>query len=499
MQNSQAKDQPNNNKRLPKVVVIGAGMTGILLVIKLREAGITNITIFEKADRLGGTWRENTYPGAACDVPSYLYSYSFELNPNWSHIYAHGDEIQNYFERIGKKYQVTETIHFNEEVTDAIYRDKLWHIKTSKNRHYQADFVISATGILHHPKLPSISGIDCFKGKSFHTARWDHQFKIDASTRIGVIGNGSTAAQAIPELINGGASVKVFQRTPQWILPNFDFKISEKRKQKLQDDPALLMRYRRWGKFLLEQFFTKAVTGQWLQKKVLEMGCQLNLLLSVKSSILRKKLTPNYQVGCKRIIFNQTYYKAIQTSNAELVTDSIEKINSQGIITRNPENKFQQHDVDLIVYATGFDAFKFMRPINLIGKNGISIEQAWSQEIKLYRSMFMPEFPNFFLMLGPNTPIGNYSVIAMSEVQTDYLIQLIKKWQFGEFNQIEPKPSAVKAFNEMVKQGLKSTAWVGGCQSWYLDAQGDPILWPYDWQRWVDEMKTPDMEDFNCE
>jgi len=489
----------NKSNRSPRVVIIGAGMTGILLVIKLRQAGFSDITIFEKADRLGGTWRENTYPGAACDVPSYLYSYSFELNPNWSHIFARGDEIQNYFERVADKYQVTESIRFNEEVIEAKYVKKEWQIKTNQGEQLSADFVISATGILHHPLLPKIKGIDLFKGKSFHTARWDHDFPINDTTRIGVIGNGSTAAQAIPELINSGAKVTVFQRTPQWILPNLDFKVSKKLKQKLKKDRNRLLRYRRWGRFLLEQFFTKAVTGRPLQRWILEVGCRLNLLLSIRSKKLRRALTPNYQVGCKRIIFNQTYYSAIQKDNAALITDPMECINEAGIITRDKDNQPQQHEFDLLVYATGFDAFKFMRPINLIGKNGVTIDQAWSQEIKLYRSMFMPDFPNFFQMLGPNTPIGNYSVIAMSEVQTDYLIQLIKKWQGHEFDQIEPQAQAVKDFNDYVKQGLKNTAWVGGCQSWYLDAQGDPILWPYDWQRWVDEMKIPQMEDFNCE
>ncbi len=497
MNQSSQEKMTSHKLRSPKVVIIGAGMTGIQLVIKLREAGITDICIFEKAEQLGGTWRENTYPGVACDVPSYLYSYSFEPNPNWSHVFARGEEIQNYLLAVAEKYQVLPLIAFNEEVTSAVFTGKDWQIKTSKKRSLKADFVISATGILHHPKWPEIKGIDQFKGESFHTARWNHKFKIDKNTRIGVIGNGSTAAQAIPELIDSGASVKVFQRTPQWILPNFDFTISEKRKQKLENNPKLLTRYRRWGKFLLEQFFTKAVTGHWLQKKILEIGCQLNLRFSIKSSSLRKKLTPHYQVGCKRIIFNQTFYKAIQKANAELVTDSIECINSQGIVTRDKANQSQQHEFDLIVYATGFDALKFMRPMQLVGRDGLTIEQAWQKEIKLYRSMFMPSFPNFFLMLGPNTPIGNYSVIAMSEVQTDYIIKMIKKWQCKDFDQLEPKTEAVKAFNLRIKKGLEKTVWVGGCRSWYLDPQGDPILWPFTWQLWVDEMQQPDLEDFH--
>lgn len=479
-----------NAKRNPRIVIIGAGMTGILMSIKLREAGIKDIIILEKKSSVGGTWRENTYPGAACDVPAHMYTYSFEPNPNWSHFFARGPEIRQYFESVADKYDVNKDIKFNELVTGAAYNHGKWLVTTDSANTYEADFIVCATGILHHPRFPEIPGIEDFKGTMFHTAQWDHDAKINQSTRVGVIGTGSTAAQAIPELINTGAKVSVFQRTPQWLMHLPDFTVSNTMKKLMNRFPVITKLYRNSGKFFLEHVFTKAVTGHFLQKHILNFLCKANLRLAVKDKTLREKLRPNYQVGCKRVIINTTFYKGIQQPNAALVTDNIERITQTGILTKDGKH----HDLDVLVLSTGFNAFNFMRPMNLTGRNNLHIDDAWQHKIKVYRSMLLPNYPNFFLMLGPNTPIGNFSVIAMSEVQTDYIIKMVDKWRNKEFDEFEAKQQAVDDFNAYVKEGLKGTSWVGGCQSWYLDADGDPILWPYTWQRWVDEMQEPQME-----
>ena len=477
-------------KRNPSVVIIGAGMTGMLMVIKLRIAGITDIVVLEKKESVGGTWRENTYPGSACDVPAHMYTYSFEPNPNWSRFFARGPEIKDYFENVADKYDVKRDIRFNEEVTDAHYDSGKWTVKTSKEQTYVADFIVCATGILHHPKFPDIPGIDNFKGAKFHTAQWDHDVKISDSTRVGVIGTGSTAAQTIPELINTGAKVSVFQRTPQWLMHLPDFTFSKTMRKLMTRFPLLTKMHRNLGKAFLEHFFTKAVTGHFIQKHVLNFLCKANLRFSIKDKTLREKLQPNYQVGCKRVIINTTFYKGIQKPNAELITDTIERVTETGIITKDGKH----HELDVLVLSTGFSAFNFMRPMNLIGRNNLHIDKAWEHKIKAYRSMMLNGYPNFFLMLGPNTPIGNFSVIAMSEVQADYLIKMIDKWRHHEFDEFEAKQEAIDEFTAYIKEGLKGTSWVGGCQSWYLDADGDPILWPYTWKRWVDEMHEPQME-----
>ncbi|WP_423894730.1 flavin-containing monooxygenase [Candidatus Pelagadaptatus aseana] len=481
--------------RNPKVVVIGAGMTGILMTIKLREAGINDVIILEKADKVGGTWRENTYPGVACDVPSYSYTYKFEPNPNWSHLFARGDEIQQYFQMVADKYGVTQSVRFNESVTDAVYDEGKWTVKTSKGDTIIADFVVAATGILHHPARPDIEGIDSFKGTMFHSAEWNHSIDMKGK-RVGVIGNGSTAAQFIPELINGGAEVSVFQRTPQWILPLKDRKFSETHKKLMRKSPALQRAFNRFGIAFLEQFFTKAVTGEGkVQGMVMEKWVKRNLKKQVKDPELRKKLTPDYKVGCKRLIINNTFLDAIQKPNAHLVTDGIESITDKGIVTKDGV----EHELDVIVLSTGFKPTAYMRPMNMVGRDGLHIDEAWKKKIKAYRSVNMENYPNFFLMLGPNTPIGNFSVIAMSEVQTDYILKLIGRWRQGEYDALEAKPEAIDEFMAYIKEGMANTAWTGGCQSWYLDGDGDPILWPYTWGQWVKEMQEPDMAAFNTQ
>jgi cation diffusion facilitator CzcD-associated flavoprotein CzcO len=479
---------------MPSVVIIGAGMTGILMAIKLREAGIHKITILEKKDKLGGTWRENTYPGVACDIPSHMYTYSFEPNPEWSHRFAHGAEIQKYFEHVSDKYGVTSLIRFNEQVTSCIFKQAKWYIETSKGKQLEADFVISATGILHHPSKPDIPGMDQFEGKMFHTAEWDHTATIKGK-RVGIIGTGSTASQVIPELVKEAEKVSVFQRTPQWIVPLPNKVFSEKLKRRWRRSPISVLRLRDWYTFGIEQSLSKAVIGKRIQHGLVNICSRLNLRLSVKDPVLRKKLTPDYRVGCKRIIINATFYDAIQKPNAALVTEGIECITPKGVRTKDGK----EHPLDVLVLSTGFKPFNFMRPMNLVGKNGVDISQRWAGKVQAYRSLLIPDFPNFFLMLGPNTPIGNFSVIAMSEVQSQYVLKLIAAWRRREFDEVSASESALKRFNEYLRAGMSSTVWVGGCNSWYLDDDGDPAMWPYSWKQWVKEMDEPDMSDLILE
>lgn len=464
-------------------------MTGILAAIKLQQQGVKDIRILEKKQRPGGTWRENRYPGVACDVPAHMYTYSFEPNPNWSHFFAHGSEIQQYFESVVDKYQLEQFIEYEQAVTAAQYQQGKWQVTTSAAKQYQADFIICATGILHHPAYPQIAGLDQFKGQVFHTARWPGDVQIGPGTRVGVIGTGSTAAQIIPELVDSGAEVNVFQRTAQWVLPVANMAIPQWLKKQLRRFPLLVKASRNLSIFTLEHLFTKAVTGHWFQKKLLSFMCKANLRLSIKDKTLRQQLTPDYQVGCKRVIVNTGFYRTIQRDNAHLITQGIDKITTDGVLTKDG----QHHKLDVLVLATGFKAMNFMRPMDLTGRDGVHIDQAWQDGIDVYRSLMLPQFPNFFLMLGPYTPIGNFSVIAMSEVQIQYVLQLIAKWQQQQFDAIEAKPEAAEEFKNYVRQGLQNTSWVGGCQSWYLDQQGLPILWPYTWKRWVKEMAQPEL------
>ncbi len=480
-----------NSKRDPSVCIIGAGMTGILMAIRLREAGITNLIILEKKDRLGGTWRENTYPAVACDVPSHMYTYSFELNPDWTQRYAGGDEIQQYFERVGRKYNVTPSIKFNEAVTSSEYNEGKWTVCTSQGNTYEVDFVVSCTGILHHPAKPNIKGLEDFEGDQFHTAEWNHDVDL-AGKRIGIIGTGSTAAQASPELAEVASKLSIFQRTPHWIFPLGNKDFSPKFREKLRANPNRIRRLRSMYEWSLRTLFTGVVRGNKVLGAITKAVCLSYLKFTIKDPVVRKKLTPDYQVGCKRLILNATYYPAIEKSNVELVDNGIEMITPKGVKTVDGV----EHELDVMVLSTGFDPVSFMRPMDLRGKNGLRIDEAWAKKIQTYRSLFMPSFPNFFLMLGPNTPIGNYSVIAMSEVQCDYVLKMIEHWRDDRFDEFDVKTEAVKDFAAYIKEGMKNTAWLGGCSSWYLDGDGDPILWPYSWQQWVKEMAEPDLNAF---
>jgi len=481
-------------QRNPSVVVIGAGMTGVLMSIKLQEAGITDVTILEKAEKLGGTWRENTYPGVACDVPAHMYTYSFAPNPDWSHCFAPGDEIQHYFEDVARRYGITDKVRYNEAVTKCHYVDGQWQLETSKGDSLTADFVVSATGILHHPAYPDIKGLEDFTGDCFHTARWDHSVDL-AGKRVGIIGTGSTAAQVIPELQKRVGHLTVFQRTPQWIAPQPNPSYTEETKQEFRTNQRFLEKVRQRHFRFFEQIFSKAVIGKKLPHLIMSLAAKWNLRWNVRDPELRARLTPDYKVGCKRLIFSSLFYPAIQQDNVHLETNGIECIEAGGVRTKDG----QLHELDVLVLSTGFHPFNFMRPMDMRGKNGLSIDEAWSKKVQAYRSVCLPEFPNFFLMLGPNTPIGNYSVIEMSEVQGRYVMQLIQAWRERQLDVVEATHDAKQRFNTYLREGMSKTVWVGGCNSWYLDADGDPAMWPYTWEQWKKEMAVPEFGDFVIE
>ena len=482
------------NKKLknPSVAVIGAGMTGILMAIKLREAGITDITILEKADKLGGTWRENTYPGVACDVPAHMYTYSFRGNPEWEHRFAHGDEIQAYFEQVSAEYGVTEQIRFNESLDQSHYEDGKWKLLTSKGNRLEVDFVVAATGILHHPAYPDIKGMDGFRGDMWHTARWNHDVDLTGK-RVGIIGTGSTSTQIISDIAGKVGHLTVFQRTPQWVLNVPDRDYTEDHKARLRGNQKLMKKISNRYAFVMRNTFSKAVTGDKFAHAVISWMTKRNLRKSVRDPELRAKLTPDYKVGCKRLIFSSKFYDAIQRENVFVETTAIDHVSEGGVVVDGG----QEHELDVLILATGFHPFNFMRPMELKGRDGLDINQAWEKKVQAYRSLCIPGFPNFFLMLGPNSPIGNYSVIAMSEVQSRYVLKLIDHWRAGRLETVEATEEAKVHFNQYLKAGMGKTVWVGGCQSWYLDGDGDPAMWPYSWDQWVKELEEPDLDDFH--
>ncbi|GAB3103888.1 NAD(P)/FAD-dependent oxidoreductase [Aestuariicella hydrocarbonica] len=475
-----------------RFVIIGAGMAGILSAIKLREAGFQNVTIYEKAARIGGTWRENTYPGLTCDVPSHSYTYSFAPNPDWSQIMPPGGEIQRYFEGIVADYRV-DNIAFNQEVIRCEFDGDRWQLETAAGIKDSADFVIAATGVLHHPRWPDIKGADSFAGALFHSAQWDHAVPLEGK-RIGIIGNGSTGVQIVSELAPRAAKLCHFQRTPQWIMPIENRPFTNEEKQALRSDPALLHQVQNDPTLnaSIERFSEAIVDPDSDAMHEIETLVIGNLDNSVSDPVLREKLRPDYRVACKRLIFSTDYYEKVQHPNAELVVEGIECIEPAGVRTKDG----RLIELDVIVFATGFHADQFMRPMNVTGRNGTLLNEVWTPKPTAYMAISIPEFPNLFMLNGPNGPVGNFSLIEIAEQQWHYISQLIDKVASGECRHIAATREALEAFDKARISAAKTTVFGSGCQSWYLDAEGVPATWPWSRARFAEEMQAPKLDAF---
>lgn len=475
-----------------RVIVIGAGMAGILTAIRLREYGYENFVIYEKSDRIGGTWRENTYPGLACDVPAHLYTYSFEPNPEWSSYFAPGGEIQNYFERVAKKYRVTEKIKFNESVPYCAFEDGKWKIRTSSGHEDEAEVVIAATGVLHHPKMVDLPGLDSFAGACFHSARWDHSVALEGK-RVGVVGTGSTAIQITSALVDKVAHFDLFQRTAQWIMPGENTKYTEAQKATFRQDAQALDALRTQLDTDFQHFANAVIDAESPEMKQIEDACLANLENNVRDPSLREKLRPDYRAACKRLIFSPDFYDAIQHPNAELVTAGIERIEPRGIRTDDGE----LHELDVLVMATGFHADHFIRPTTVLGRGGANLDDVWSDHPIAYLSISIPEFPNFFMLNGPNGPVGNFSLIQIAESQVSYVLQLIGQIRTGQCREISASASATANFESVRSAAAKKSIWATGCKSWYLDKHGVPASWPWTPSRFFEEMASPNLESFD--
>lgn len=472
-----------------RVVVIGAGMAGILAGIKLLEAGMKNFVIYEKADRIGGTWRENTYPGLTCDTPSHHYTYSFERNPDWSSYLPPGNEIQAYFERTCSKYGVDRFIRFKQEIDKAGFRDGRWYLHMKSGTVDVADVVIAATGVLHHPNIPRIEGMENFRGQLFHSSRWDHSVSLEGK-RIGVIGNGSTGVQIISALAGRAQLIEHYVRTPQWIMPVDNTPYSKEQRDAFRSDPASLEAAMNIEEYLANvNSYTQVITRENMEAaRFWKESCLQNLEQSIADPVLRERLRPDHEPLCKRLIFSPDYYQAIQHPQAALVTAKISRIEPDGIRTDDGE----LHRLDVIVFATGFKSDQFMRPMQITGSNGITLEDLWAQRPKAYLAISMPGFPNFFMLNGPNGPVGNFPLIDIAEHQWHYIAQLMDKLRTGECSEICARKEALAQFEIERIAAAKTTVWfTGGCRSWYLDAEGIPSSWPWDYQRFVSEMREP--------
>lgn len=477
-----------------RYVIIGAGMAGLLAAIKLKERGETDYIIYEKGDSIGGTWRDNRYPGLTCDVPAHAYTYSFAPNPDWSAFYAPGPEIKAYFEKVAQDYGIVPDIRFNMEVTGCRFDDAAsrWHITLADGSTDVADVVIAASGVLHHPNIPDIPGLDTFSGKAFHSARWDDEAQLDG-TRVGIVGTGSTGVQLLTALQPRSAHVVHFQRSPQWIMPVPYFEYTDEDRAAFRANPELIdaIRYNEeyWENIYR---FNRALvdpTGPDMQQ--IQDIVRENLENSVKDPVLREKLRPNYIAACKRLIYSWSYYDHVQQPNVYVETGGIERVEPAGVRMKDGT----LHELDVLILATGFKADRFIRPTVVTGREGRSLDDAWKVRPSAHYAISIPEFPNFFMLNGPTSPVGNFSLIDIAERQWAYIDQLLDKLRGGA-RQVMPKAEAFADYEKRRIEAAKKTVFGSGCTSWYLDAEGVPASWPWSYEAFAEAMSKPRLEEF---
>ena len=476
-----------------RFIVIGAGMAGMLAAIRLLESGQKNVTVYEKAGKVGGTWRDNRYPGLFCDVPAHSYTYSFDPNAEWSRYLAPGSEIQTYFEDISKKYDLDRVIQFNQELIKCEFANGCWNIETRQGVVDQADVVVAATGVLHHPRHLDIQGKQDFAGAAVHSACWNDDLVVDGK-RVGVIGNGSTGVQLVSALAGRASKVCHFQRTPQWIMPVENPFFSDDQKQYFRDNPDELLQHRKDPELEanINRFSEAIVNPDSAAMAEIEQYVLYNLESNVSDPALLEKLRPNYRAACKRLIYSPDYYQAIQHPNSTLVTEGIERIEEKGVRTKDND----LHELDLIIYASGFHAHQFMRPMQLRGKGGLTLDDVWSDGPTAYLSISIPDCPNFFMLNGPNGPVGNFSLIEVAEQQWNYIEKLIAKLVNGQCRYLAATEAALTAFDAERIEAAKTTVFGSGCQSWYLDKQGVPATWPWSRAEFARRMENPVFSDY---
>jgi len=461
-------DKQGKQTTSPSIAIIGAGFSGLCAAIQLKKAGFNNLTIFEKGDDVGGVWRENTYPGAACDVPWHLYSFSFEHRTDYSCPYPEQAEILDYQHFCADKYEIYPHVQFNAEVVAAEFDDtqKLWHIVTGDGTRQSFNVLITGVGQLSRPGYPRLKGIDDFKGHSFHSAEWDHDYDLQGK-KVAVIGTGASAIQFIPEIAKEVDKLTVFQRTPPYLLPRFQRQYGAINKWLFKTFPH----YRdifRFGIFGLAEASVPAFNEQSRLAKLFKWVSMRHLHKQVKDPGLREKLTPDYAIGCKRILFSSSYFPAMMRPNVDLITNDISHITADGVVTQDG----QTHKVDTIIYGTGFKATEFLAPISITGRDGLSLDDRWSGGAEAYKGITLDGFPNMFMCYGPNTNLGGNSIIFMIECQVNYIVDSVKKLAASDANSMEVRSEVVAKFNQKIQHELEHSVWNLGCGSWYQTADG---------------------------
>ena len=458
-----------------RVAIVGGGFSGIGLAIALKRAGI-EFTLFERSDSLGGTWRDNSYPGSKCDVPSHLYSFSFALNPDWRHTYSPQAEIWEYLERVTERFEILPHVRLGHELLKASWLEdeKCWLVETSQGA-WRADVLVGACGALSEPSIPKLAGLENFQGKMFHSARWDHAYDL-AGRRVAVVGVGASAVQFIPRIQPKVKQLYVFQRTPPWVFPHPDRPIRDWERALYRRLP-IAQRLVRAGVYWSRELIGFALTRRPRLTRWLARMSRKHLQRQIADEALRRKLKPDYSPGCKRMLISNDFYPAIAAPNAELVVEPIREVSPHAIVTADG----REREIDAIIFGTGFRVTNHPIAWRIHGAGGASLAQTWAESGgQAYLGTTVPGFPNFFMMTGPNTGIGHTSLLVMIEAQIPYIVGCLRQMQKRGCRRFEVRREPFETFNRELGRKLERTVWlVGGCRSWYLDRHGrNTTLWP---------------------
>ena len=492
----------SNNSGNQHITIIGSGVGGMCMAMQLLRQGNNNFTILEKGDDIGGTWRDNEYPGCACDVPSHFYSFSFETRGNWSRVYPPREEIFGYLSELADMYRLRKFTRFNAEVKSATFDEKSqkWTVTLSNGDTLTTDVVVTALGQLNRPKIPEIKGADKFEGRLFHSARWEHDAPISGK-KVAVIGNGPSAAQFIPEVAKEADHMTVFQRSPCHVVPRNDKEYGAVSKI-LFGFPGFRKFYRGLLYWAIEKNFTvfNEVKNARFLIKLFNLPGDLTKIIDdhfddqVKDPEMRKILKPDYPVGCKRVVISDDYYPALLQDNVSVETTGIKQITATGIETQDGT----KHEFDTIVYGTGFASTEFLAPLEVTGTDGVQLNEAWKDGAEAYLGISMPHFPNFFMLYGPNTNLGHNSIIFMIECQVNYILDCLKKLDENSAASMNLKQSAMVEYADFLKARMDTSVFVRDCDSWYKNDSGKVTNnWPeftYVYQEATNQAKSADYE-----
>lgn len=459
----------------PDVLIVGTGFGGLGMAIRLLEAGQPDFVVLEKADSVGGTWRENTYPGCACDVASMMYSYSFAPNRGWSRMYAGQPEILDYIRRVVKDHDLEPHIRFDTEAVSYEFDEATdrWCVRTRSGEEFRPRIVVLAHGALHRPRVPDFPGMARFAGPLFHSAQWDHSVDLTGK-RVAVVGTGASAAQFVPEIAGPAAHVEVFQRNPHWLLPKADRPLRPAEHRVFRALPFVQRLYRLIAYWTHELPVLAFLNPRFV--RILEFAARRMLAKQVPDPELRAKLTPDYRIGCKRILLSNDFYPALQRPDVDLVTAGITEFTETGIRTADG----QLHEADVVILGTGFSTDNRCADEHIVGRGGVTIQDAWREGMTAYLGMTVAGFPNMFMVMGPNSGGGAQSILFVIETQLRYIVECLRLMTAQRATRLEVRADVQREFNTWLHGKLAGSVWnTGGCDSWFLDHTGhNRQSWP---------------------